>query len=130
LLDALSSPAAGATPLKIYGSHHTIYACSLPLWLPDDVVEHMVNTFGKILQDVLRELVLSSFKPSRTSGDSAGLSVSSSREHINNAPPPLAQFRSPYTFMPRRAVALHQVFPILKVSKTIWPLSLLKKKTS
>ena len=64
--------------MRFPGSHHTIYACSLPPWLLVRVIQLMVQYFGKILLAELQQFMEAGHARGRMSGDSAGFSSPSS----------------------------------------------------
>jgi hypothetical protein len=74
--------------MHIAGSHNTVYACTLPPWLPLDVMTSMVTRFGDILRAVLRNVMQDDQDNRRQSGDSAGLAPSptTSSEDVSDAP--------------------------------------------
>ena len=70
--------------MQVAGYHQSIYACTLPHWLSDEVLQKMVEHFGDILRDILRALMLGCCQTrNRMSGDSAGFSPSSSKEDVS-----------------------------------------------
>jgi hypothetical protein len=87
-----------AERLHLVGSHRTIYPCSLPPWMPVDVVQKMVDIFGAMLREILQELT----EPGkgRTSGDSAGFSPGTSLE--SDIEPKLMTAYAPQTFLSKR----------------------------
>jgi hypothetical protein len=72
--------------MHIAGSHTTVYACTLPPWLPHDVLASMVLRFGDILRTVLRKVMQNDQDRRRQSGDSAGASPTTSSEDVSDAP--------------------------------------------
>jgi hypothetical protein len=70
--------------LHIAGSHSTIYACTLPTWLPEEVLSEMVNHFQGILRSVLRKVMQNSESLKRQSGDSIGLPRNPSSEDVSD----------------------------------------------
>lgn len=70
-------------PMHTCGSHHTIYPCSLPPWLPIEIIEKMVTTFGDILKRMLRKLAIPE-GDQRRSGDSNAASIYSADSHVED----------------------------------------------
>jgi hypothetical protein len=42
-------------PFLVQGSHKTVYPCTLPRWLPKDVVQTLVDEYGIQLKGILRK---------------------------------------------------------------------------
>lgn len=54
-------------PYLVRGAHNTISACTLPAWLPDNIVDEMNSHFGKVLRGELEALMeLDAFSQPRT----------------------------------------------------------------
>ena len=43
-------------PFIIKGAHNTVYPCTLPTWLPANIVDQMNDYFGNLLKQELRDL--------------------------------------------------------------------------
>ena len=90
LLDHLSSVGSKDNALRdtkflTFGSHRTITACFLPPWLPDSVIDHMVDVFerklGQVLYKVHRIYVLTQERKRR---DSTSSGVSQDTQHYSD----------------------------------------------
>jgi hypothetical protein len=66
------------------GSHNTITACSLPLWLPEGVVAYMNHDLGAMLRKELVRLIKAPVcrKRANSTGSSGRSSSSSEREEL------------------------------------------------
>jgi hypothetical protein len=73
-----------ALPFLVRGSHNTVTACSLPTWLPADIVDAMNKYFGSLLRQELVKLMGSSelFRSRTQSTGSQRLSVDSSEGQV------------------------------------------------
>jgi hypothetical protein len=63
--------------MDICGTHRTVYPCSLPPWLPQDIVEKMVSIYEDELRTILHDLVQEHHGSRRLSGDSKPASIHS-----------------------------------------------------
>ena len=52
-----SKESRNSEPFIVQGSHGTVYACSLPEWLPNDVIEYMNLYFGALLRKELVDFI-------------------------------------------------------------------------
>ena len=46
----------GIDAFVVRGAHHTVWTCSLPPWLDEEVVDEMIHYFGNILRNELISL--------------------------------------------------------------------------
>jgi hypothetical protein len=57
LLKLLTSLSWDRKPFMVTGQHNTVASCSLPEWLPSDVIYHMILKFGDLLREELVQLM-------------------------------------------------------------------------
>ena len=69
------------------GSHNTVYPCSLPTWLPDDIFREMNHTFARKLREALVDLITDpeSRKKHANSTGSSGRSSSDDEDYLDRA---------------------------------------------
>jgi hypothetical protein len=78
----------------VIGSHSTISACTLPPWLPAQIVDSMNQVFGGMLRDELVKLMRPTLVRSRaTSTGSRRISSDSAEEVPEMGPPPTNRSR-------------------------------------
>jgi hypothetical protein len=63
--------------MDICGTHRTVYPCSLPPWLPKNIIEKMVSIYEDELRTILYNLVREHDGSRRPSGDSKAASIHS-----------------------------------------------------
>ena len=57
MIDKLTKQDVDTDPFIIKGSHTCISACTLPTWLPTDIVNSMNQEFGSVLREELITLM-------------------------------------------------------------------------
>lgn len=71
----------GGMDLKFSDPHETIFPCTLPPWLPKDILEKMVSTFGEQLKVQLEVILQENQVTERRSVDSIPFSMTACSDY-------------------------------------------------